>query len=275
MTQPAAADLGGVDQAAARAEPATVKALQAWFASLVAAVSIPEMTTALRTGSTAAVDAVARAVPLPQLPLQAPALKEARRVLKLIVSGRPPDRIIANLTMLDNGVARAVDQHGARLVREIDTATRRAIGETVKDAYLRGIHPYDISPVIRQTVGLTARQARSVVTHTQALLEDGVHPAIAEARARVMGDRLRVQRSRLIARTETIRALNQARLIGYQQAQLHGLVDGTAQLEWVASPDACPICAALDGTTAPVMAGFADGPPAHPACRCTIDLRFD
>jgi SPP1 gp7 family putative phage head morphogenesis protein len=272
MTQ-TAADLGGVDQAAARAEPATAIALRNWFLALVAAVSIPQLTTSLRTGSTASVDAVLRAVPLPQLPLQAPALKEARRVLKLLVAGAPPDRIVLGLNMLDAGVARAVDRHGAQLIREVDAATRRAVGETIKDAYLRGLHPYDVSPVIRQTVGLTSRQARSVVTHTQALLEDGVHPAIAEARAKVMADRLRTQRARLITRTETIRALNDARLAAYQQAQLHGLVDGAAELVWVASPDACPVCSALDGTTSPVMAGFAEGPPAHPACRCTIDLQ--
>lgn len=267
------ADVAGVDRRATAAEPDVTHELNAWFARLLAVVSVPIIIDALRANSAAAIDRVLRAVPNPQLPLRTPALKEARRVLRLIAGGRGPDTIRLGLDITDPRFFDAVDAHGARLVREVDDSIRAAIRETIAHGYRTGVHPYQLAPTIRETVGLTARQARSVMLQAQAMLEDGAHPAIVERRAQVYADRLRRQRSRLIARTETLRALNESRLAGIQEAARHGLVDPElAVVVWVANPDACPECQALEGTEASIGTGFVEGPPAHPNCRCTIRL---
>lgn len=96
-------------------------------------------------------------------------------------------------------------------------------------------------------------------------------------------------RTRMVARTETIRASNYGARFGYQQS-------GVEEMEWLASSDACGYCQSLDGTKLPTTGTFLDvgseivgaegtpeagkvlrnnyepvgAPPAHPNCRCTI-----
>lgn len=96
-------------------------------------------------------------------------------------------------------------------------------------------------------------------------------------------------RSKMVARTETIRATNYGARFGYQQG-------GVETMEWLASSDACGYCQSLDGTRISTRGEFvplggevegAQGtpeegnrlqnnyesvgaPPAHPNCRCTV-----
>lgn len=92
-------------------------------------------------------------------------------------------------------------------------------------------------------------------------------------------------RSQRIARTETIAASNEAALEAYKQSPL------VKQKEWLAEPNACEFCDALNGKvigldtdfakTGETIAGTEGGtqqvnytdisaPPGHPNCRCTI-----
>lgn len=70
-----------------------------------------------------------------------------------------------------------------------------------------------------------------------------------------------------IARTEVSYASNEAELEAYKQSEV------IEKKEWLAEPDACDVCASLDGETVKLGEGFSGGfntPPAHPQCRCTI-----
>lgn len=79
-------------------------------------------------------------------------------------------------------------------------------------------------------------------------------------------------RAEVIARTETIRASNQAALDSYKQS---GVVHRKA---WLASPESCEACQELEayGPIAIDDEFFGDsysdgqGPPLHPNCTCTI-----
>lgn len=96
-------------------------------------------------------------------------------------------------------------------------------------------------------------------------------------------------RSERIARTETLKAGNNATVWGYKQT---GYVTGKA---WSVNPDACPQCEGFDGKTVPLDDAFlelgqtynytdengdeqtatnsydtVEEPPLHPNCRCTI-----
>lgn len=79
--------------------------------------------------------------------------------------------------------------------------------------------------------------------------------------------------TRLIARTETLRASNAGQLDAYKQS---GVVD---QKQWYTARDAdvCPECAALDGQIQTLSGSFfksdylgGDQPPLHPRCRCVM-----
>jgi HK97 family phage portal protein len=106
-------------------------------------------------------------------------------------------------------------------------------------------------------------------------------------------------RADMVARTETIRAVNQGALQAYKN-------DGIEEVEWDAAGDACPYCTTLDGKSVPTGDNFIDlnaelvpdpvekvvdgvvtevpagvpplkanyeainAPPAHPNCRCVL-----
>lgn len=79
-------------------------------------------------------------------------------------------------------------------------------------------------------------------------------------------DKVRAER---IARTETIRAQEQANIETYREA-------GFERKVWIANQGCCDICQALDDTDVPIDEEFIDingnghdAPPAHPNCRCS------
>lgn len=67
-----------------------------------------------------------------------------------------------------------------------------------------------------------------------------------------------------LVRTETMRALNQGQLAGYQAA-------GVQMLQYLAGEDErmCPECGALHETQFPIT-DTENTPPVHPMCRCTV-----
>ena len=90
-------------------------------------------------------------------------------------------------------------------------------------------------------------------------------------------EKLRRQRARTIARTETMMAYNEGKQQAWNQAADRGLINKqTARKVWVTGPmDVCPICAPLNGQNQPINKPFSIRrmtPPAHPNCRCTMVL---
>ena len=71
-------------------------------------------------------------------------------------------------------------------------------------------------------------------------------------------------------------------LISWLQASDNGVLDlNQALKEWVTGPDGwvgiavCPVCLELGGQRVPVLSVFSNGeatPPAHPNCRCNMNL---
>jgi hypothetical protein len=133
--------------------------------------------------------------------------------------------------------------------------------------------------------GLTARYEQAVVNRATKLassLEDrGV--SADKIIERVGKDtekyatKLRRSRANTIARTEILRANNEGRLAGFQEATRQGVLSAEhARKSWTVSPmDVCPICVPLDGQLQPLDQPFTNGtmtPPAHPNCRCSFDI---
>ena len=93
------------------------------------------------------------------------------------------------------------------------------------------------------------------------------------------GNKLRRSRARMIARTEAQFARNRGHLDTMLQAQQTGLVGAEAMKQWVTGPfDVCDICTPLGGRKVSLKTNFSwqggggPHPPAHPNCRCSINM---
>lgn len=183
--------------------------------------------------------------------------------------------------LVDQAMVLQARQHGARLVVEVTQETRRAIREIVARSFSEGITPRDTAKLLREVVGLTSRQAKTVLKYRRALVKRGVSPADVERRTAAYGKRLVRQRAMVIARTETIAAATRGQLETWRVAQRVGLLPQAAMKVWITTPDdrLCRFCRAMDGQLVPLNAqfagwrGYVDGPPLHPRCRCAVAVR--
>lgn len=275
-------DIEAVDRRTRDAERQMAAAVFVWLLTVRGAVTVTMVREALRTGVSARLIAAVQAVAAPDLAIDELAEEEAGAALRLVVDNtRPPRLVELRFDIRDPAFEIAVFEHRARLVREIDQLTRDAISRVVAEAYRRGLHPYDFAPQVRELVGLTSRQATAVLNLADALTADGMAPSrVADVSIRY-AQRLRRHRAQTIARTETMRAANTGRIAGFRQAGRAGLFDTElARLVWDATLDdrVCVICEGLEGETAELegglFAGGYDAPPAHPRCRCVVQLDF-
>lgn len=175
-----------------------------------------------------------------------------------------------------------VREHGAELVTNINEGTRQAIKETISDGVLRGHHPKQIARRLREQVGLLPSHARAVENYRARLLEKGTPLGRVNKMSKKYADKLLRYRAKNIARTEARAARNQARLDSWSESIQKGYLDPGARKVWVISPyeRTCPICRGeLDGKSIPVQDFWETTsglrlarPPAHPSCRCTMNL---
>lgn len=163
------------------------------------------------------------------------------------------------------------------LVVSIDATTRAAIREIVFASFFEQIAPRTVARMIEQVIGMTPRQARTLLAFTVSLIEDGydrdeVDQFVARRAALIIR-----RRAELIARTELMFAANAGRLEGWRQAYGSGFVGVGTEKEWLTTADdmTCEMCQDMKGQRVPWDGWFSLGiemPPAHPACRCTAIL---
>jgi len=183
----------------------------------------------------------------------------------------------------DRGL-RFLQQHAARRVVEITDATREALRVLLAEMHAQGVPVGQQVARIKQTVGLTTQQVRTVEALRSRLDEDGVAPARVERLVERKVQDLRRQRALLIARTETAFAASAGQRESWRQMVDGGLFAAEeASRVWMTAEDeaTCPICEPLDGQERGLDEAFVteDGepieePPAHPACRCDVVLRI-
>jgi len=208
-----------------------------------------------------------------------------------------------SFTAVNERAVRFATSQSGWLIREIDSETRRAVANTVSRGLREGLAPRQQALIIRESVGLTNRDAGAVNRFFFGALESGLRPSLARERAERMAARLLKRRAENIARTETIRASNMGTQIGWEAAQDAGLLPLDTEKIWIATEDSriCPICAALNDQVVGLGDSFdvheeataftIDGqtitvaerrplrrpsttrtPPAHASCRCTLGV---
>ena len=151
-----------------------------------------------------------------------------------------------------------------------------------------GIHANGLTRRYEQAVAnFASKTARELekkgITGTKALTE-------VRTKSNKYADKLRRSRAKAIARTEINAAANAGRQRGMEEAIEAGIIDAQyAVKQWaVAAMDVCPVCVPMAGKVVGVYEEFsvqqkptlanppppieAPHPPAHPSCRCTIQL---
>lgn len=165
------------------------------------------------------------------------------------------------------------EEHAAEMVTNITNDARDVIRALVVQGFEDGVAPKDLARLLRETIGLTERDALAVAKRRAKLLSDGLAPDVAQAKAEKYAAKLLRDRAENIARTETMRASNEGVAQLWKQAQEKGLLTGREMKVWITA-DPCPICAPLEGEMVGINEEFSVGqdPPLHPRCRCTIGI---
>ena len=177
-----------------------------------------------------------------------------------------------------------VDAHAADLVRGVGEVTRTAIKQLVGSAFREGFTAQELARRLRQTVGLTTRQALAVQRYKNRLLRGGMDPDVANRMTDRYYQKTLRRRAETIARTEIMRASNFGRQAGWLSAADQGLLSATDSVkEWITAPERskygppCETCLPMDGVkVVGIETPFKTPggqelvmPPAHPNCRCT------
>ena len=190
-------------------------------------------------------------------------------------------RISTSFDLTNPFALEAARNRTAFLVREITRSTREALQGVIHRAIRDGIAPREAARLIRPLVGLTSRQALSVMDFRRELVEQGLSGDAVRKAAGRYAARLHRARALNIARTETIRASVDGQLALWQQAKADGLLGDTTVKRWTVTPDdrLCPRCRKYNGLEVPLDAVFqvfgdaaVMGPPLHPQCRCALVL---
>lgn len=176
-----------------------------------------------------------------------------------------------------------IERHGAQLVTRIGEEGRESIREAVARGFELGNPPREMARTIRASIGLRPEQTASVQRRLALHLAAGLDPETAAARAAAYAQKLLNGRALLIARTETIAAEAQGTLDSWRAASDQGFIVPGTKKRWIeakGSERTCAVCEDL-GAQDPIdlddewelpSGESVEGPPAHPACRCSIGL---
>lgn len=200
-------------------------------------------------------------------------------LMKRIIEQLPPGASAEDVRrIVDRELASYSTEARAKVIAWVQDTENRAVirsRQVLKAAGVRGdavLGPTgEISPELRARIEINVEaeidslsaDAKKVLTRS---LIDGMTAGEgARVLARRISDDMAMprQRAELIARTETMRAFNDASKEQYARY-------GIERVEWLATPDerTCSVCGALHGRSWPL--GKEPPCPAHPRCRCVI-----
>lgn len=196
-----------------------------------------------------------------------------------------------NFSSVSPAVTNFINSYSLGLVSGLSTTTRDAIRVILRDANLYGGHPRTQAAQIRNMLGLTPLQAQSIARLTRTLQESGLPPGRVAQLISKRSERLIKDRALNIARTETMRMLNEGKQAAWNQLVESGILPQGTLKKWIVAHDdrLCPICTTLDEAVIGVQSSFTTTvefsatraqqfttsvPPIHPRCRCTVGLYF-
>lgn len=288
--------------------PAVATAFLDMIAKLEARYTRAEVAEALGAGKLAEV--IQDLITAPELtefkgPLQAAILSLAERETLML---RPA--IVVAFDRYNPAAVKAVQDQGAILIRAITDEMQETIRTIAADGLRTGAGTGEVAGEVRTLIGLTPRQAQSVLNYRR-LLESNDSAALDRAlrdhrfdpslnRALVTGNKLSVQqidtqvealrqrtltfRAQTIARNEMITALQTGQRAAWTQVLEQSDDIASVLRFWYVARDerVCPTCSPVPGMNqggvgfdepfrTPV--GMVMGPTLHVSCRCVVFVR--
>lgn len=166
------------------------------------------------------------------------------------LAARVPNVIEARFDVLNPGTAAFIRQYEFDKIRELTTSTRAAVRDAVTTGVLAGRNPIDTAREVRAVIGLTARQEAAVANFRRMLMAGDAEALTRALRDRRFDSTVRavirgtkvlasekvdrivqryrekslLYRSQMIARTESIRAVNAGQYQLWAQLREAGLV---------------------------------------------------
>lgn len=144
-----------------------------------------------------------------------------------------------------------------------------------------GIAPREVARwlIDDDLIGLLPRQVTAVTRVRAALVAQGLAASVVQSRtARYAAAQLRY-RAWMIARTESVAAVNNGQQALWQLAKRRGVLPAGTRRRWLVTDDdrldlaiCFPLMDAEAGLDEPFEPGGFMTPPAHPACRCAVGL---
>lgn len=129
-------------------------------------------------------------------------------------------------------------QYAAQLVQGLTTESRRAMAQAIAELIRLQIPPAEGARLLRQMLGLHPRYARAVVNFQNDLRVQGYAPAYIQAKADEYAKRLLNHRAETVARTETLRAVQEGQRQSFQQAVEQGVLrPERTRRQWVTAAD--------------------------------------
>jgi|GEM_PF-5983839 len=185
------------------------------------------------------------------------------------------------------GINRWTSQRGAAFVTNSTDAQIKALRAAVHHIAGTSQNVDELARLVRPMIGLTKPQTIANANYVKKLQEKNLPPKKVADLAAKHAARQHRYRAQMIARTELAFAFNQGTLEWARQAQAEGYL-GKAVKVWISARDerCCDVCRKLndDKTEVPLDEPFpfqtrlSDpnallAPPAHPMCRCAIDIK--
>lgn len=204
--------------------------------------------------------------------------KAGQITLTMLHQRRQFSMLVGSFDLNDEDALAFVRKYAGQMITGITEDVRASIRALLTQSFSARIDVRATARLLPDLIGLTGRQSSAVAKYYASLIDSGSYGADRAVQlAQDYSGRLLQQRAEVIARTETIRGANEGVNEGFAQAQEQGLLDDSAQKEWIATEDeiTCPECDDLDGETVGISEQFSSGddaPPAHPDCRCAIGL---
>lgn len=164
---------------------------------------------------------------------------------------------------------------------DLAVRTAASAAQSARGIILRGItegaSPEEITRRLMNALWLLPQHALAIDTMRAAMRRAGLEGARLDSAIRRALERYLRYRIILIAATAVSAATSQAQQFAWAEAVRLGLLDDDAKVQWVTIPDEkrCPACRPLHLVTRYIGVPFPGGlygPPAHPICRCHLEL---
>jgi hypothetical protein len=242
-------------------------------------VSLADLRTALSTGQSGMVEAAAKIDEM-----EAGLGEVLTGILAALLAGgksAQDETPGPALNQLDSAIARAVQQQGALAVKRVSNGTRQAIRSAVSRALSEDMNVEAAAKEIRNVIGLTAPQERTLAIQRATMEKAGVKQSVIERTLTARTKRMLDYRAGVIAENEAFMAISTGRQLYWQSLVDSGDLSRNTQRKWITAADefVCEVCRPMHGQIRGLTEFFTTGEggliltsPAHPVCRCSVVL---